>query len=197
MMNLSKNVAAMLRLCFLAALVETQDSPDPTENFFTLAQTTVVTSTSSCYSLPVQTATARKISYAESIESDLHSSVDFYFHDSGHPAKLFGLQDPNTGLYLLFDTSSETQMGISYPDQSAVIVDASGITVVSGDCSTVASILIPDFLSHMVASVVPVNTKKSRRGAHLMEKSLGKRVFDEMFFCHFRDSKPVRPVPGR
>lgn len=147
-------------LCTLLALVQSKDLPG---NPFDAAETTI-TSTTACYSLPIQTATATKVTYNATLNSDFIGGLNFFLDDTKQLAPVFGLHDTESQTDLLFDISVPMQLGIVYPDQSAVILNGSGITIISADCSSVLSLVLPGFYDYLVQQGGGGGgTKKSKR----------------------------------
>ncbi|KAK3381249.1 hypothetical protein B0H63DRAFT_545801 [Podospora didyma] len=160
-MFLRKIGSAAWQLVFFISAVSSQDPPG---NPFDMAEITVVSSTSTCYSLPIQTATAAQATYNDTIDSDLVGGLRFFLDELGKVQPLFGLRDVESETDLLFDISDPAQLGVMYPDQSAVIFNASGITVISDDCSSVLSLVLPGFYEYLIQQGGGGGgTKKSRR----------------------------------
>ncbi|KAK0701910.1 hypothetical protein B0T26DRAFT_682007 [Lasiosphaeria miniovina] len=146
-MVLSRYITAALQLACLATTVTSQEPSNP----FDSAQTIIATSTSTCYTLPTPTAELIKLTYNGTVDTTLVSELSFYLDQYGQVPPLFGVRDGQTGAFLLFDISNPVQLGIVYPDQSAVVFNASGITVFSADCSSVLSLILPGFYDYLIA----------------------------------------------
>ncbi|KAK0734677.1 hypothetical protein B0T26DRAFT_762134 [Lasiosphaeria miniovina] len=145
MMFLPKHVLAMLPQ--LATLAWSQDFPG---NPFDAAETVIATSTSTCYALPIQTTTATKATYNGTVDSDSVGGLSYFLDEFGQVLPVFGLRDVQSQTDLLFDISDPVQLGIVYPDNSAVVFNGSGITVISADCSSVLSLVLPGFYDYLI-----------------------------------------------
>ncbi|KAK0701942.1 hypothetical protein B0T26DRAFT_877200 [Lasiosphaeria miniovina] len=126
------------------------------------------------------TATATKATYNGSIDLGLIDALHFYLDEFGQVAPLFGLRDLQTETDLLFDLSDPMQLGIVYPDNTAVIFNDTGITVLTADGSSVVALVLPVIYDYLVQQGGGGGgTRKSKRRTFQRPQQVKVVVFDQ------------------